>query len=206
MPTQQIINPETGAAIAFGEADLPMLIHGTPKVGAALFSVCTIAQLFMAKKKVLFFTAYPMGKKEFCASISDSDRQTDVYTLEKIEDLDFASHHGAIVVKSGDRELCRQTLEQLPDGLDRVVFIKNIEELLTPELFALVKERKQVILSGDADATPLAKEIFALPWATQIFFSKPNSPMAVEIPALKKYIGFMKGKNSGMISLNKKSR
>lgn len=187
----------------FSEADLPLLIHGAHKTGASFFTVTVAVQMFLAGKKLLFFTAYPMAREEFMTQISGSGKEKDVFYLEREEDIEKASDFCTVIVKSGDSELCLKAFRTLPDIKDRVVLVKNIESILTKALFSAVKGHNKLILSGDLDGVGFAGEITPLGFKTKIFFSKPVVDVGVKVPDLEKYVGFMASRENGLITLNK---
>lgn len=186
----------------FSEVDLPMLIHGVDKAGASFFSVTVAVQLFLTGVKILFFTAYPMAKEEFMAQIAGSGREKEVFYLEREEDIVKASDFCAVIVKSGDSELCLKAFRTLPDIRDRVVFVKNIESIFTKALFSAVKEHGKLILSGDLDKVGFAGEIIPLIFKSKTFFSKPVIDAGISVPDLGKYVGYMAGREAGLITLN----
>jgi hypothetical protein len=187
----------------FSKGDLPLLIHGAHKTGASLFSVAVAVQLFLAGKKLLFLTAYPMAREEFIAQIAGSGKEKDVFYLEREEDIKKSSNFCAVIVKSGDFELCLKAFRKLKDIGDRVVLVKNIESILTEALFFAVKGHDKLILSGDLDGISFAGKIISLEFKSRVFFSKPVINVGLSIPNLEKYVGFMTGRESGPITLDK---
>jgi hypothetical protein len=187
----------------FSGSDLPMLIHGAHKAGASLFSVTAAVQLFLSGNKLLFFTAYPMAREEFMAQIAGSGKEEDVFYLEREEDIAEAAKFGAVIVKSGDSELCLRAFEILSDIKERIVLVKNIETILTGALFSAVKGHDKLILSGDLDGVGFSGNITRLDFKTKIFFSKPVANTGVDVPDLEKYVGFISGREKGLITLNK---
>jgi hypothetical protein len=187
----------------FSEADLPLLIHGAHKAGASLFSVTVAVQMFLIGKKLLFFTAYPMAREEFMAQIAGSGKEKDVFYLEREGDIAKASEFCAVIVKSGDSELCLKAFRELSGIKDRVVLVKNIESVLTGALFSAVKGHDKLILSGDLDGVSFAGEITPLGFRSKVFFSKPAVDTGISVPDLEKYVGFMSGRENGLITLNK---
>jgi len=196
-----IILKETGKVIDFTEQDLPMLIHGMSRAGASLFSIAVIANLFLSGKKVLFFTAYPMAKDEFTTQIQGTGKENDVFYLGNTSDIKRASDYEVIIVKSGDSGLCLQTIQMLSDVQERIIFVKNIESILTRELFDSVRKYQSIILSGDLDQISFSSEITKIKFDTKILFSATKVNIHADLPKLEKYTGFMTGNENGLVTL-----
>ncbi|MBI5733185.1 hypothetical protein HY967_04550 [Candidatus Jorgensenbacteria bacterium] len=200
--TKQIILKETKKPFYFSESDLPMFIHGIDKAGASLFSVAVATQFFLNGKKIIFFTAYPMAKEEFLSQIAGSDKENKVFYLEHSKNITEASNFSAIIVKSGDWELCLTVLRTLNDVGERIIFVKNIESILKRELFSAVKMHHKLIFSGDVDKIGFAEEIIAFNFNTKILFSKPKINIGIDIPILDKYVGFVVGRENALVKLD----
>lgn len=200
--SKQIILKETKKPFVFLESDLPILIHGIDKAGASLFSVTVATQFFLNNKKILFLTAYPMAKEEFLSQVAGSGKENQVFYLESPGDISNVVHFNGVIVRSGDWKLCLAVLETLSDIEQRIIFIKNIESILTKELFLAVKMRDKLILSGDVDKTGFAEEIIVLHFKTKIIFSPPKENVGVDIPILDRYVGFIAGREHGLIKLD----
>lgn len=200
MPKKEIILKSDNTIIYFDEADLPMLIHGAAHAGASLFSVTAIVNLFLAERKVLFFTAYPMAKEEFSEQIKDTDKENKVFYLQNHSDIKEAHKYEVVIVKSGDSDLCTQTIKALSDVDERIIFVKNIESILTKELFEVVSRFQKIILSGDLDQVEFRNEIVKIEFLTKILFSTSEIDLKVKLPELEKYVGFMSGRQSGLVT------
>lgn len=197
--TKQIILKETGEIINFTSTDLPMLIHGAHHAGASLFSVSVIANLFLSGEKILFFTAYHMAKEEFTEQIKGSEK--DIFYVGGPSGIEQAANFQAIIVKSGDYDLCFQVAKTLPDISDRVIFVKNIESILTKEIFDEIKKYPKIVLSGDLDGVAFKDRFANLPFQTKILFSNSSVDLGVTIPELEKYTGYMYGLEKGLVTL-----
>ncbi len=193
-----IIFSETGKHVDLAPSDLPLLIHGAHGVGASIFSVVVVADMFARGNKFLFFTAYPMAREEFMKQAGEG---ASVFYLENESQIAMASGYQAIIVKSGDSELCLKIFHTLSDVHERIIFIKNIETILTVELFAAIRSKAKIILSGDIDQSVIKEEVLTLSFRTQIIFSPLIAKPEFVLPKLEKYHGYMVGKTVGVVSI-----
>ena len=67
----------------FTKSHLPTLIHGEEHVGASLFTLTMLADLYTQGSKVIALTAYPMAIEEFDKQ-TGSDENMQFFTKEKI--------------------------------------------------------------------------------------------------------------------------
>jgi hypothetical protein len=183
--------------INFEKSDLPMLIHGIDGSGASFFSISVAGNFFLTGNKILFFTAYPPGKEEFYVQITKSEKEKTVF-VDKEDDLAGAEHYSAIVIKSGDFQLCLSAIKSLSDISERIVFVKNIETILTDELLSEIKKLNYFIFSGDIDR---AAKITGAYFTTKIFFSRPQIDISSDIPDLLKHNGYLVGKKKGIAKM-----
>lgn len=198
MPHKNVVLLETGAIMRFSDEDFPLVIHGAPKTGASHFSLSVVADLFARGRKLLLFTAFPAAREDFLAQTAELGRKAfDVTDPSQIPD----ASGDAIIVKSGDVDLFVEALKRLPDLAERIVFIKNVEALLTPEMIDLIRPLSRLVLSGDFDAAPLGAEaVRVVPPKTKVLLS-PSKVLDVPFPALEKYVGYLDGRMSGAVTL-----
>ena len=83
---------------------------------------------------------------------------------------------------------------------ERIIFVKNIESILTKELFEVVSRFQKIILSGDLDQVEFRNEIVKIEFLTKILFSTSEIDLKVKLPELEKYVGFMSGRQSGLVT------
>lgn len=185
---KKIVLKNTNEALELTDIDFPVLINGVPKVGASLFTVTMAVNLFLQGKKLLFFTAYPMAREEFMDQLAGTGREKDIFYLERPEDIEKASNYQVVIVKSGDVGLCLTVLKEMLSLSERIIFVKNIESILTQELFEAVKDYQLLVLSGNVGAVLFSDQIIKLLFATKFSFS-----------VLKKYTGLMEGRVTGEV-------
>ncbi len=204
MSLKKIIQTETGKALHFTTADLPLLIHGASKDGASLFTIAALADLFLQNNKILYFTAFPMARDEFLHQIEDTEDGNRPFDLINESETKEASGSQGVIVKSGDTDLFLKSVQNLHDIQERIILIKNIETILTKDVFEIIKNHPLLILSGDFDRCPFLNEITqSIEFKTQIFFSKPTSAVFnASIPATEQYVGYMIGQKTGLVSLD----
>jgi hypothetical protein len=194
MPSQILFNNEIYHQ---DEAELPCLITYQPKSGGSHFSITMVVDLFLQGMKILFLTAYPMAKDNFLEQVSGHEEKVIYITDENQLDTNAQ----AIILASGNEELCLKVLEKITDLSDRVVLIKNIE-VFSEKLIKACLNLDKVILSGDIDKCVLKQEIINKSYKTIVAFSKPEVSLPFELPVLEKYFGYLwNNKNKGLVSV-----
>lgn len=178
----------------FSKADLPMLISGQDKSGASFYTICLAANLYKAKKKIIFFCAYPMGIEEFMKQAGDGDG------IEYVTAKNAIAAKTAIIVKPGDEELFAWVLQNTHDVTNRVIIIKNFE--VHSSAVQKTVFRDNFVISGDIDKSSEAGVLREKDFATSIFFSKPSWLDSKDWEQPEKYQAIIKGKNfSGTTTL-----
>lgn len=179
------------------ELDLPCLVSYTEKTGGSYLTITAVADLFLRGSKILFLTAYPMAKDNFLEQIKGHEEK--VLYLTDINQLD--NNFQAIIIESGNEQLCLQVLEKLDDLAARVVLVKNME-VFSEKLLSTCLKMEKVILSGDIDKCLLKESIANKKFKTLIVFTKPKIDLAVKVPALEKYTGYLwNDKKSGLVTV-----
>ncbi len=186
--------------IEFKPEHLPLLVSGRDKSGASFFSVSLVSTLFRAGEKALFFSLKQPAVDEFQKQCAGPEEQ--IFCVQDMEKISELSQYRAVVVKSGDSEMCSDLITSLPDISERVIFIKNFEATLNPVLWDLLADNNKVILSGDIDLSRLMPEIIRKKYSTKILFSQPDADLGISLPELPRYSGYMIGKaGKGIISI-----
>ena len=186
-----------GQDILFEAKDLPMLISGAPGTGSSHFSTQLIYQLVKSGEKVLFFTALPAAKDEFKTLLSESELMDTEFVAEGEE----VTGQRITVLLSGEEASCIDALRKLDDLNERIVFVKNMDRY-SVELFALVKDVGQLVISGDIDETRYAQEMESMSFATKVYFSQPVSLPLKNFPHLERYSGYLiADSQSGIVRL-----
>ena len=185
-------------ALKINQTDFPVLIHGADGSGASLFSVALIAGLVRSGKRIVFFTAFPMAREELMAQLT---ADTDLIIVKSIDQIASAANHQVIIVKSGDTKLFTNILERLNDLDERTVFVKNIEILLTAEIYQLLRDRLLIILSDDLDKVEFGDQLTRQNFSLKVLFSESKTDLGVKLPRLPQYAGFMTGTQTGIVKL-----
>ncbi len=178
---KNFVNIQNGSSVELGINDLPILIHGREHTGSSLFSITVACHLYSQGNKILMFTAYPMAKEEFISQVGESS----VFYLEDKSDLEKALSYQTIIVKSGDKDICAYALLNLADIQSRIVFIKNVDQMLNNEIVASLKT-DNIFISGDIDLSEYKDFIKEIEYKTKIYFS-PSNVLPEELLPLEKY-------------------
>jgi len=173
---------------------LPCIIHGAEHSGSSFFSVACMADLFLSGQKILFFTAYPMARDMLLSLTTDNKDSGTIFTPDEIEK---EKGKAAIIVKSGDEKLFVDTLKNLGDINDRIIFIKNIE-VFSEEIYDAVSSFKKIIFSGDIDRCKFKDKLLKKDFKSIIMFSDMKATN-FKLPELGQYEGLMLGETNGGI-------
>jgi len=181
------------------ENQLPCLISYADKTGGSHFSISFIAGLFLSGSKILFLTAYPMATENFIKQVGDSGLS--VVHIESESDLVGNEEAQAIMIKSGDEDFFLKVVESLSDIDQRIVFVKNIE-VFKGDTIKKCLGLEKIVLSGNVDKCELKEEILNNSYVTTILFNQPQAEMSYNVPQLKKYTGYLWGKDfEGVVKL-----
>lgn len=156
----------------FSALDLPCLIHGKPKEGASLFTMCLAAQLCKQGEKLLVLCGYPQAKAEFIRQMgtdSLSQSRATFFTKEN-----FAGFVEYTALHSNTH--------------DRILLIKNFE-LFSAQILRQTQKFRGVLLSGNLDECGYGTAIEASWYSTQIYFSKPLANRKLSFQNPPKYSG-----------------
>lgn len=182
------------------ESDLPYLIAYGEKSGGSHFTVSLTAQLFSSGSKILFFTAFPMAKDNFLEQIG-SHNHSKISFINSVADLDNNKDSDVIILNSGDEDLFIEVSKALQDIHERIVLVKNIEAF-SDKVFDASLYFDKLILSGDIDKCVAKEQILKKTFNSTVVFTKPESSLPFEVPALEKWTGYLlNGKQSGMIKV-----
>lgn len=166
-----------GKEFHFTHVDLPILIHGEEHVGASLFTVSVLADLYAQGSKIIALTGYPMARDAFVEQ-TGAEENAKFFTKE-------------------NEELFITNIQTNSDVNDRVILIKNIE-LFSEEIFNTVKDFSNVIISGDLNKCSFKEKILQKSFNTSTYFS----PLDEALPELQEYEGyFVSQNNTGRVSL-----
>ncbi len=196
---RNFINIENSEKIEFKSSDLPMLIHGKDKTGSSLFSITVAAHLHIQGNKLLIFTAYSMAKDEFLLQVGSD---ASVFYLENIDDISKAQEYQTIIIKSGNKDLCEQTLAKIADIDSRILFIKNVDQILSNDIVENMKQGSRLLISGDIDLSEYSDFIKSINYKTKVYFSD-STVLPEELLKLEKYQAcIIKNNNKFVVSLD----
>jgi len=178
-----------GARVRFEPNWFPMLIHGAGGSGVSLATIVIAAELVRAEESVVFLSRWPMVVKRLQEELGLS-KQLDVTAPSLRAEVATPLSESRLVTMHGNSEFLLRSMRALPHWADRYVVLKNCEETLTPDLFAIIKDHPRLILSGDVVETKL--DLTTVGWASQTAFSKPPSWFGFDKKPWPKYIGLTK--------------
>ncbi len=172
---------------------LPCAIHGAPRVGASLFSVVFCAKLIEQNHKLIFISAYPMARPELLKRLG----RKKFIIINRAEDIKKINQQSVIIYSGINSQIVKKIIQQAKINSRSVICLKNLEEY-SPAVLKSLAQHKNVVFSGDFSKIKQEEVFFSA--KTKIFFSEYD----YSIPELKKYEGYMIGKNmKGKIKLAK---
>lgn len=185
-PMWQPIDTQTGKPLILKQSDWPIIIHGAPKAGSSFFTVVLTADLIRRGDKVVFMCAKGEAIRALQAELGLAQpaakyQEVTSGAAENLKDMQLVT----LFKKRGTNLVT--ALRALPDWSERVVIIKNAEEILTPELWAIVRPHKKLILSGDfeKEKVDVDQNIFS----SNILFSRSPGHWHHQRGLLPTYIG-----------------
>lgn len=182
---------------SFTSEDLPALIHGEQGSGASLFTITLLSELYRQGEPMLFLSEGDAAKNELLEQIDNPD----MISLSDQAQVENAQEHQIIHVTKEHELLLPHLLENLPDKMERVVLIKNME-VFSSDTIALFYRHPLVIFSGDLNKSPDKESLLQLKFNAKFFFSPLYDDLRLTLPPLEKYQGYFLGRISqGIVSL-----
>lgn len=171
----------------FSLNDLPCFIHGRENAGSSLFTMSLLANLEAQGNKLLSITAYPMAREEF---IAQTVNENDVALIESVSKQQADLKKRALFVKNENVNIFIELAKSLPDIEERIILLKNID-ILDKNIFDAIKNKTNIILSGDIDNCYFSDELLKIHFKTKIVFSAPQKNIGKGTPILPKYTGYL---------------
>lgn len=167
--------------------DLPCLIHGQDKSGASFFTMNMVLNYLREGKKVLFYSAFAPAR-DFL--VENTAREIH----EVVTSADQYSEKQLVIPLSGDQTLFAKILQD--DRYNDYIKVVKNDELINPEVVALLQNNENVVYSGNFLAsTGLSKDIMK----SIILFSDLEN-FGIKDIQLAMYHGLFVGK--GIVELN----
>lgn len=167
---------------------LPLGIHGTPKSGASFFTIALTADLVRRGRPVVFLCAHGDGvlalQREL--GLQKSSVKFDDVTAQAAVDL---SAHQLVTLYSSQPGILLSRLRGLRDWSERLIVIKNIETVLSPALYTIVRPHRQLILSGDFNGQLIRSQ--PQDYASTIAFSEWPKDWGRHRDTLPSYVGIL---------------
>lgn len=115
--------------------ELPCLIHGKEKMGASLFTMSLVADLYTQGYKLLCITGYPMAKDEF---LSQTGAEDETISISNVINQTTELNKKALFVTKENPLAFIQLTKMMSDINERVILLKNID-LLNKDVFEAAK-------------------------------------------------------------------
>lgn len=181
----------------------PIALHAGEKEGGSFFTVVIAAACIRRNQPTVFLCA----RAEAVRSLkTELHLEHPTVESESVDTSGVASKlHDSLLVTMIHRPNYRlvDALRALPDWQSRTIIIKNVESVLTPELWSVVAHHQKLLLSGDFLKLNIATDAPTFP--TKISFSE--APTTWQLPAHHepKYVGQLsEGKKISTVILREK--
>ncbi len=182
----QPVDAATGREITWPPADWPILIHGASKAGASFFTVALTADLIRRGERMVFMCANGEAIRAWQYELALNKPAVKYSAVGSLAATALVEMQLVTLFKRRGTDLLT-SLCALKDWGERIVVIKNVEELLRSELWAVVKSHPRLILSGDFAKTKI--DIDPKLFNTQILFSEAPGHWPCQRASLPTYIG-----------------
>lgn len=179
----------TGHRARVNASWLPMLIHGSEGSGASLATIVLAAEEVRAERPVVFLSRWPMAVKRLQDELGLSSKP-EVATPSLRSEVASPLAESRLVTMHGQASFLLRSLRALPHWQDRMVVVKNCDETLSPDLWAVIQDHPQLVLSGDLSQTKI--DVTNQTWKTMLAFSKPPKWFEYPEKAWPKYLGLLK--------------
>lgn len=165
----------------------PVVIHGQEKSGASLYTVALTADFIRRGWPVVFICAHGEAIRTLQRELGIGHplvRSPELTTTnaETLEDMQLVT----LMRKKGFD--LPSALEALHDWRERIVVVKNIESVLTPDLWQLVGSHHRCVLAGDAVTTPI--DLGRTTFGSTMLFSDAPATWTRQRPTLPTYVGY----------------
>jgi hypothetical protein len=168
-----------GKPINSQSISLPALVGGVDGSGASYFSIALIANLMNLGHEVLFFCKALPGV-ELLSTMTDS--------------------MNAEIIEPGEKSKFKDTLKG-KNISNKIIFVKNIEDILDEESLEEIKKAKCYILSGDVDKCECIDS--GEEFISKIFFSE-SEKFNISLSNAEPYTGLITSTElNGQISVAK---
>lgn len=175
----------------------PIWIHGAPKSGASFATVVLTADLVRRGEKIVFLCAHGDAIRALQQQLEMQRPEMKAKVITAPVAAELATMQLVTLKHEKGKNLATQ-LRALSDWSERVVVIKNVDELLTSELLAVAQAAKRLVLAGDF--SKLKIEIPFMAAKTHVAFSPPPKSWPVEWSSLPSYIGqYWRGNDHGQV-------
>ncbi len=175
-----------------------MLIHGDDGRGASLFSVSVIADLYDQGSGIIFLCGYHMARDEFDLQ---TNSKHDAVIIEEGFDPVEVQKKRVIFVPTERSDLLGTVIETVADANERVVFFKNFD-LFETSVFKNIENLSSIVLMGNIDKCAFRSDVLGKDWASQVYFSVPQTDVGAKIRSVDKYKGyFFSADKEGVVSV-----
>ena len=151
-----------------------------------IFSVTMVANLINQWSKVIFFTAFPMAKQELLAQIW-TDKTFDITQKTDSENI---PQDKSIIIQSWNKQLREQTIKNIKNLENYIIFVKNIEQY-DNSILDIIWINNKIILSWALDNCSFKNNIAKQKWESKIIFTVPEILLDIQVPILEKYESYL---------------
>lgn len=195
----QPVDTASNRPIRIGTKDWPVLIHGTPKAGASFFTIALTASFLRRGEKVVFICAHApaitaLQREMHLTQPAMASATVTASAATSLEEMQLVT----LMLGRGHNVL--EALRALHDWTERIVIVKNIDEVLTSPMWAVLQSHRRCVLSGDLNKLRIA--LPAVMMKTQILFSDPPKTWPIKrspLPTFMAEIHRSRGISTGLV-------
>lgn len=172
--------------VSFTKERWPILIHGTPKSGALFFTVVLTAGFIKQGKQVVFLCSQGEAIRALQKELG-LDKPAGTFTAVTSSAASALENMHLVTLFKQRHTNLLESLRALKDWSQRIVVVNNADVVLTPELWAVVKFHRQLIVSGDFEKIKF--DVGENTFPTVILFSPSPGHWHRQRQSLPSYIG-----------------
>jgi hypothetical protein len=175
---------------SFTLEDLPSLIHGEKGSGASLLSLALAAELYKQGHPLLIIAQSDDAREEFLKQTKSDDH---LFTIKNESDLLDAEKNQVLFLHHKDIILLPMLLNLLPEKEERVLLLKNFEDI-SDNVVTSLSEHRHIIYTGDLNLSSSKEYFLQLKYSSKIFFSPLRHDIRLTLPDLEKYQAYFLGR------------
>lgn len=151
----------------------PIALHAREKTGGSFFTVAVAAECVRRHQPTVFLCAHAQAIQSLKTELHLDQPNVETTTVKTSAVATQLKDSLLVTMMHQPKYSLVEVLRALPDWNSRIIIIKNVESILTPELWSVVQDHRWLLLSGDF--RKLQTKIDINRFVSRLAFSDPPS-------------------------------